>query len=110
VADGLDELPHQGPPVLAVGFAVGANHPLVDAPGRLDLDMLLDEQPVPQLGLAVQPARVTIAALGLDGGEEGVGGRATWRWRGDVRHGPLGDVEHQRVRACGLNVAAWPSS
>lgn len=41
MADGLDELLHQLPPAGAVELALGGDHPLVNAPGRLDLDMLV---------------------------------------------------------------------
>ncbi len=41
LADRLDELGHQLAALGPVGFAVGGDHPLVDAPGGLDLDMLV---------------------------------------------------------------------
>jgi len=41
VADRFGQLRHQVAPLLAVGFAVGGDHRLVDTPGGLDLDVLL---------------------------------------------------------------------
>ncbi len=41
VADRFGQLRHQVAPLLAVGLAVGGDYPLVDAPGGLDLDVLL---------------------------------------------------------------------
>ena len=38
-ADRVDQLGHQLAATTPVGLAVGRDHPLVDAPGRLDLDM-----------------------------------------------------------------------
>jgi len=44
VADRFDQLRHQVAPLLAVGFAVGGDHRLVDTPGGLDLDVLLGRE------------------------------------------------------------------
>ena len=41
-ADGIDHRPHHLLRLLLVGFAVGGDDALVDAPGRFDLDVLLD--------------------------------------------------------------------
>jgi len=51
-AQRLDELRHQVAPVGAVGFAVGGDHELVDAPGRLDLDVLVGGEQVAQNRIA----------------------------------------------------------
>ena len=40
-ADGFDEAGHQGAAGLAVGFAVGRDHALIDAPGGFDLGVLV---------------------------------------------------------------------
>jgi hypothetical protein len=49
-----DQLRHQLASAPAVGFAVGADHPLVDAPGRLDLEVFgSGEQGLQAAGLAV---------------------------------------------------------
>ncbi len=54
VADGVDELAHLVSPAGPVGVAVGGNHLLVDAPGRLDLDVgVAREQRVESLALLV---------------------------------------------------------
>ena len=42
MADGLDELGHEVASAGAVRVPVGGDHSLVDAPGRLDVDVLLD--------------------------------------------------------------------
>jgi hypothetical protein len=53
-ADGVDEPLHRRSASAAVGVAVGGDHPLVDPPGRLDLDVLLGiEQPGEPLSLLV---------------------------------------------------------
>ena len=53
-ADAGDERLHAGAAVGSVGFAVGGDHALVDAPGRLDLHVVLDvEQQGQALALAV---------------------------------------------------------
>jgi hypothetical protein len=44
VADRADELLHQFAASFPVGFAVGGDHVLVDAPGRFDLDVLRDRE------------------------------------------------------------------
>jgi hypothetical protein len=67
VADGLDQRRHQIAPVLAVGFAVGADHPLVDAPGRLDLDMLLDREQGRQPGALLVGEQVRAGVQGPPG-------------------------------------------
>ncbi len=43
-ADGIDHRPHHLLRLLLVGFAVGGDDALVDAPGRFDLDVLLDRE------------------------------------------------------------------
>ncbi len=48
VAERLDELRHQRSASGAVGCAVGGDHALVDAPGRLDLDVLVGGEQVVQ--------------------------------------------------------------
>jgi len=48
VAQRRDELRHQRSASGAVGFAVGGDHALVDAPGRLDLDVLVAGEQVVQ--------------------------------------------------------------
>jgi hypothetical protein len=54
VADRLDQPLHQFPASGPVGLAVGGDYPLVDAPGRLDFDVVLGrEQGVESLGLFV---------------------------------------------------------
>ena len=40
-ADRVDQLGHELASLGAVGFAVGGDHPLVDAPGGLDLDVVV---------------------------------------------------------------------
>ena len=41
-ADGVDQFAHEFAAAVPVGLAVGGDHPLVDAPGGLDLDVLVD--------------------------------------------------------------------
>jgi hypothetical protein len=42
VAEGVDQRGHRGSALRGVGVAVGVDHALVDAPGRLDLDVGVD--------------------------------------------------------------------
>ena len=49
--DGVDHGLHHGLAMLLVGFAVGGDHALVDAPGRLDLDVLRDREQGFETGL-----------------------------------------------------------
>jgi hypothetical protein len=49
--DGIDDGCHQLLRRLPIGFAVGGDHALVDAPGRLDLDVLGDREQCLETGL-----------------------------------------------------------
>lgn len=67
-AEVIDQLGHQLLPDRAVRLAVGLDHPLVDAPGGLDLDVgVVDEQGVESVDLTVgeQPRPGVQGAAGL---------------------------------------------
>ena len=68
VADRLDQLLHLPPPVGPVRFAVGRDHPLVDPPGRLDLQVLIVGEQVLQLVLLLVGEQVGAGVQGPAGG------------------------------------------
>ena len=66
--EGVDELLHDELPESPIRFPVGGDHPLIDAPGRLDLDMLLVGEQLLEAGLLLlgeQPGSGVEGAAGL---------------------------------------------
>jgi len=72
VADRLDQLLHRLLALGPVGFAVGGDHPLVDAPGRLYLDVLIDRELVGQPLLLLVGEQVRSGVQGPPRGVERV--------------------------------------
>jgi hypothetical protein len=76
VADQVDDCSHElaAAPVAAglVGFAVGGDLPLVDAPGRLDLDVLVGREQVLQALLLLAGKEAGAGVQGPPRGIEGV--------------------------------------
>ena len=69
-----DQRGHQLSAAGAVGFAVGGDHPLVDAPGRFDLDVVLAREQLFEAGLLLVGEQVSAGVQGPPGSVERVGG------------------------------------
>ena len=67
--DGVDHGLHHGLAMLVVGFAVGGDHALVDAPGRLDLDVLRDREQGFETGLLLLGEQ---RGAGVEGAPRGI--------------------------------------
>ena len=76
-ADRVDELDHQLTSCAAVFVPVGGDHPLVDAPGRLDLDMVVSGEQGGQPVTLFVGEEVSAGVQGPPGPVERVGLAAT---------------------------------
>ncbi len=77
LADRVDQGAHQFPASGPVRFAVGVDHPLVDPPGRLDLDVLVGCEQSTQPATLLVGEQVGAGVQGPPGSVEGVAGAAS---------------------------------
>lgn len=80
LADRGDQLGHQVLALRAVGFAVGGDHTLVDAPGRVDLDVLVGREQGLQPVLLLLGEQVQTGVQGPPRSIERVMRTARWPW------------------------------